>query len=219
MQPRIRLTTISQSVRETKRPNPLLMESLLLIAMTGPSGTVPQSPQTVSAHKQIRLRRRQTREEERRREKTREDERRREKEKRPVGSGSWRVGVGKKRREEKTPAARLETMGFWFSKFLQLFGEKEARILVLGLDNAGKTTILCKRRFSLTLSLFLSLSLSLSLSRAFLLLLDSNLSAFSTANNGFSFPFHTFLFLFLLQLLTRPFTGRGGRKHHPNHWV
>merc|ERR1712149_135798 len=70
------------------------------------------------------------------------DERRREKEKRPVGSGSWRVGVGKKRREEKTPAARLETMGFWFSKFLQLFGEKEARILVLGLDNAGKTTIL-----------------------------------------------------------------------------
>merc|ERR1711904_630017 len=68
--------------------------------------------------------------------------RRREKEKRPVGSGSWRVGVGKKRREEKTPAARLETMGFWFSKFLQLFGEKEARILVLGLDNAGKTTIL-----------------------------------------------------------------------------
>merc|ERR1711970_466588 len=33
-------------------------------------------------------------------------------------------------------------MGFWFSKFLQLFGEKEARILVLGLDNAGKTTIL-----------------------------------------------------------------------------
>ena len=35
-------------------------------------------------------------------------------------------------------------MGFWFSKFLQLFGEKEARILVLGLDNAGKTTILCE---------------------------------------------------------------------------
>ena len=79
MQPRIRLTTISQSVRETKRPNPLLMESLLLIAMTGPSGPVPQSPQTVSAHKQIRLRRRQTRKEERRREKKREEERRREK--------------------------------------------------------------------------------------------------------------------------------------------
>ena len=169
MQPRIRLTTISQSVRETKRPNPLLMESLLLIAMTGPRGLslnpLKRSPHTnksVSAEDK----REKKREDERRREKKREDERRREKEKRPVGSGSWRVGVGKKRREEKTPAARLETMGFWFSKFLQLFGEKEARILVLGLDNAGKTTILCKRRFSLTLSLFLSLSLSLSLSRA-----------------------------------------------------
>lgn len=35
-------------------------------------------------------------------------------------------------------------MGLWMSKLLTLFGEKEARILVLGLDNAGKTTILCK---------------------------------------------------------------------------
>ena len=34
-------------------------------------------------------------------------------------------------------------MGFWFSKMLSYFGDKEARILVLGLDNAGKTTILC----------------------------------------------------------------------------
>eukprot|EP01026_Neomeris_dumetosa_P035538 TRINITY_DN2850_c0_g1_i1.p1 TRINITY_DN2850_c0_g1~~TRINITY_DN2850_c0_g1_i1.p1 ORF type:complete len:181 (-),score=24.85 TRINITY_DN2850_c0_g1_i1:316-858(-) len=33
-------------------------------------------------------------------------------------------------------------MGIWISKFMQLFGDKEARILVLGLDNAGKTTIL-----------------------------------------------------------------------------
>jgi len=33
-------------------------------------------------------------------------------------------------------------MGLFFSKIMALFGEKEARILVLGLDNAGKTTIL-----------------------------------------------------------------------------
>merc|ERR1712159_870493 len=33
-------------------------------------------------------------------------------------------------------------MGFWFSKFSGLFGTKERRILILGLDNAGKTTIL-----------------------------------------------------------------------------
>jgi len=39
---------------------------------------------------------------------------------------------------------RHEGMGLWMSKLLTLFGEKEARILVLGLDNAGKTTILCK---------------------------------------------------------------------------
>ena len=36
-------------------------------------------------------------------------------------------------------------MGLWVSKLMNLFGEKEARILVLGLDNAGKTTILCAR--------------------------------------------------------------------------
>jgi ADP-ribosylation factor-like protein 1 len=38
----------------------------------------------------------------------------------------------------------LLAMGLWFSKLLSVFGDKEARILVLGLDNAGKTTILCK---------------------------------------------------------------------------
>lgn len=35
-------------------------------------------------------------------------------------------------------------MGIWLSRMLSFFGEKEARILVLGLDNAGKTTILCE---------------------------------------------------------------------------
>eukprot|EP00889_Picochlorum_renovo_P001793 jgi/Picre1/28823/NNA_004220.t1 len=33
-------------------------------------------------------------------------------------------------------------MGVWLSKLMSYFGDKEARILVLGLDNAGKTTIL-----------------------------------------------------------------------------
>lgn len=36
-------------------------------------------------------------------------------------------------------------MGIWMSRLLSYFGEKEARILVLGLDNAGKTTILCEQ--------------------------------------------------------------------------
>jgi len=35
-------------------------------------------------------------------------------------------------------------MGFIFSKlFSSLFSEEELRLLILGLDNAGKTTILC----------------------------------------------------------------------------
>jgi hypothetical protein len=39
-------------------------------------------------------------------------------------------------------------MGLWISRLLNLFGDQEARILVLGLDNAGKTTILCASSLS-----------------------------------------------------------------------
>ena len=99
MQPRIRLTTFLQSVRETKRPNPLLMESLLLIAMTGPRGLslnpLKRSPHTnksVSAEDK----REKKREEERRREKTREDARRRSA---PLGVEAGALAL--ERREEK----------------------------------------------------------------------------------------------------------------------
>lgn len=45
-----------------------------------------------------------------------------------------------------TTKLRACVQGLWLSRLMSMFGDKEARILVLGLDNAGKTTILCKCR-------------------------------------------------------------------------
>jgi len=42
-------------------------------------------------------------------------------------------------------------MGFVFSKlFKGLLGEQQMRIIIIGLDNAGKTTILCKSQILAT---------------------------------------------------------------------
>ena len=47
-------------------------------------------------------------------------------------------------------------MGFVFSKiFKGLFGSKQVRIIIIGLDNAGKTTILCKRRSQISNAIIL----------------------------------------------------------------
>ena len=54
-------------------------------------------------------------------------------------------------------------MGLWVSRLLSVFGEKEARILVLGLDNAGKTTILCEDPWLNTLVLFPALCILITL--------------------------------------------------------
>ncbi|XP_038010835.1 ADP-ribosylation factor-like protein 1 [Motacilla alba alba] len=49
------------------------------------------------------------------------------------GSGAGRAGA---------PAQRLDMGGFFSTIFSSLFGTREMRILILGLDGAGKTTIL-----------------------------------------------------------------------------
>ena len=74
-------------------------------------------------------------------------------------------------------------MGFLFSKiFSGLVGSEQMRIIIIGLDNAGKTTILCKPK--LTIKQNLSLQTSYTLTKSFKLYQVS--ATFSLMHNLFS---------------------------------
>ena len=74
-------------------------------------------------------------------------------------------------------------MGFLFSKiFSGLVGSEQMRIIIIGLDNAGKTTILCKPK--LTIKQNLSLQTSYTLTKSFKLYQVS--ATFSLMRNLFS---------------------------------
>ncbi|KAF7154190.1 hypothetical protein RHSIM_Rhsim01G0008800 [Rhododendron simsii] len=85
-------------------------------------------------------------------------------------------------------------MGIMFTKlFSSLFGNKEARILVLGLDNAGKTTILYRLQMGEVVSTIPSsfLSLLFNLSRAGAALIDLRIDSYALFDAAIGFNVET----------------------------